>query len=248
MKYKKIEDYIIKCIESGVYKIGELIESEEELCKKFKMSHLTVNKALTNLANAGYLKRVRGKGTYVDTKPATDDFKSRRFFSFTEEIEKSGRKPSSVLLEYRVMTGKEVPDVASCMRISENERLHYFVRIRKADDVPVAIMYCYLTVKEVPFIDISVLENGSLWQFLAERGFGGTKKSYYKLSAVMPTKEQAKYLDISENIPVLLSNHVSTTKDNEIYYYVDSYYISDRYDYTYISETIHEKGVTKITE
>ena len=85
-------------------------------------------------------------------------------------------------------------------------------------------------------------------QFLAERGFGGTKKSYYKLSAIMPTKEQAKYLDISENTPILLSNHFSTAKNDEIYYYVDSYYVNGRYDYTYISETVPEKGVTKISK
>lgn len=52
MKYKKLEDYIVKCIETGVYKVGDAIESEEETCKKFNVSHLTVNKALTNLANA----------------------------------------------------------------------------------------------------------------------------------------------------------------------------------------------------
>ena len=68
MKYKKLEDYIVKCIETGVYKVGDAIESEEETCKKFNVSHLTVNKALTNLANAEYLKRVRGKRTYVNKK------------------------------------------------------------------------------------------------------------------------------------------------------------------------------------
>ena len=39
MKYKKLEDYIVKCIESGVYKVGDAIESEEEICKKFNIQN-----------------------------------------------------------------------------------------------------------------------------------------------------------------------------------------------------------------
>ena len=98
-------------------------------------------------------------------KPITENFNSKRFSHLPKKLKKTGRKPSSVLLEYRVVLGKEVSDVANRMYTQENDRLHYFVRIRKADDIPVAIMYCYLTVSEVPFIDISVLENISLCNF-----------------------------------------------------------------------------------
>ena len=36
LKYKMIENYILKKIDSGEYKIGEQIPTEYELCKMFQ--------------------------------------------------------------------------------------------------------------------------------------------------------------------------------------------------------------------
>ena len=62
-KYKRIENYIINRIESGKLRVGDQIETEEEIAQKFEISQLTVNKALSNLAKDGYIHRIRGKGT-----------------------------------------------------------------------------------------------------------------------------------------------------------------------------------------
>ena len=52
-------------------------------------------------------------------------------------------------------------------------------------------------------------------------------------------------LNIDQYTPLLLSHHISTTQDGTIYNYSDTYYISDKYEYTYISETNHETGKTR---
>ena len=239
-KYKRIENYIINRIESGKLRVGDQIETEEEIAQKFEISQLTVNKALSNLAKDGYIHRIRGKGTFVDYRPIKDVTKDQRYFSLSEDIEKSGKKPGAKLLEYKIVSGKDVPKIAKVMKIRPDEKLHYFVRVRTADNV-----YSYLYTKVVPFIEIDVLENGSIWKFLAENGFGKTKNSFYKIYAKLPNEEQMRELNIDQYTPLLLSHHISTTQDGTIYNYSDTYYISDKYEYTYISETNHETGKTR---
>ena len=49
-KYKIVEDYIIKNIKEKNFKAGEQIPTEDELCRKFGFSRMTVNKALNHLS------------------------------------------------------------------------------------------------------------------------------------------------------------------------------------------------------
>ncbi len=65
-KYEIIEEYILGKIKSGELKHKDKIESVEELCEHFDVSHITVQKALTELAAKGAIVRVKGSGTFVN--------------------------------------------------------------------------------------------------------------------------------------------------------------------------------------
>ncbi|MFQ7236313.1 MAG: GntR family transcriptional regulator, partial [Enterococcus hulanensis] len=56
----------IQQIEHGQLKKGDRIPSETEIVSQFHVSQITAKNALNNLAEKGYVKRIRGKGTFVD--------------------------------------------------------------------------------------------------------------------------------------------------------------------------------------
>jgi len=64
--YKQIEESFIQQIEHGQLKKGDRIPSETEIVSQFHVSQITAKNALNNLAEKGYVKRIRGKGTFVD--------------------------------------------------------------------------------------------------------------------------------------------------------------------------------------
>ena len=64
-KYKQIEEHFIQLIESGALKYGDQIKTEEQLCQEFGCSRMTVNKAMNNLNQLGYITRAPGKGSFV---------------------------------------------------------------------------------------------------------------------------------------------------------------------------------------
>jgi len=71
--YKQIQTDIKQKIASGVYRPKDRIPSEQELMDAYKVSKITVKNALAELADAGIVVRIQGKGTFVaDDASAAD--------------------------------------------------------------------------------------------------------------------------------------------------------------------------------
>jgi GntR family transcriptional regulator of arabinose operon len=67
-KYKELKNYIKQNILDNIYKEQEAIPSENEFCKLFNTSRVTVRKAIDELVMEGYIYRVQGVGTFVQEK------------------------------------------------------------------------------------------------------------------------------------------------------------------------------------
>lgn len=234
MKYSKIEDYIIDKIKTKELLIGEMIEPDYQLAQKFQVSELTVNKALTNLAKKGYLKRIRGKGTFVNSITGNNISSAMKHISLSQEIIRQGKTPSSKLLEYKVVFAKDYPKVKEELHLDDNDLLHHFTRLRKADDIPICLSYSFMPVKLVPYIDINVLDCGSLWEFLEKQGLEGTRISFFTEKIAYADKYKAELLQVEENHPLLHDHHYSVMGDNDSFNYVDNYFVSERFELTHV--------------
>ncbi|BBE31498.1 arabinose metabolism transcriptional repressor [Tepiditoga spiralis] len=74
--YIKIKEYILKNINNGTFKPGEVIPTERSLSENLKVSRQTIRKAIQELVYAGYLYRVQGAGTFVFDKSINSDKKN----------------------------------------------------------------------------------------------------------------------------------------------------------------------------
>ena len=234
MKYSMIEDYIINKIKSKELLIGEMLEPDYQLAKKFQVSELTVNKALTNLAEKGYLKRIRGKGTFVNSITGNNTTSAMRHISLTQEIIRQGKNPSSKLLEYKVVFAKDYPQVKAELKLNDDDLLHHFIRLRMADNIPVCLSYSFMPVKLIPYIDINVLDSGSLWEFLEKQGFEGTRISFFTEKIAYADKFKAELLQVKENHPLLHDHHYSVMGDSVSFNYVDNYFVSERFELRHV--------------
>ena len=63
--YVQIYAIILEKIESGEWPSGTQIPPEDELCRIYDVSKVTVREAIQELVREGYLKRQQGKGTFV---------------------------------------------------------------------------------------------------------------------------------------------------------------------------------------
>ena len=65
----------------GVYKEGDLLPSENELCQLYGMTRPTVRQSLSTLANDGYIRKHQGKGKYCSS-PSQGDWDSFSFGNY----------------------------------------------------------------------------------------------------------------------------------------------------------------------
>lgn len=74
--YKTIYSDLYGAILSGTYKPGDQLPTEMELCAKYGVSRITIQKALKDLVDENIIIRTIGKGTFVsDPKDNKDDEK-----------------------------------------------------------------------------------------------------------------------------------------------------------------------------
>ena len=64
-QHKRLYEILRRHIVEGTYGEGDLLPSENELCRLHGVTRPTVRQALGNLANDGYISRHQGKGSIV---------------------------------------------------------------------------------------------------------------------------------------------------------------------------------------
>jgi len=84
-KYEEIESYIKNRISTGELTPGDKVEGVPELCEMFSVSHITVQKAMSNLLAGGYIERIKGKGTYIKRSSESKDLKNIVFIIPVDE-------------------------------------------------------------------------------------------------------------------------------------------------------------------
>ena len=207
-KYRQIEDYIKQEIDRNHLKIGDQIMTEEQLCRRFNFSRMTINKALNHLSELGYIERIPGKGSFVTAPHVRKD--TNTITSFTEDMKSIGLTAGARLLSYEILHGKDVPSVAKKLELGEDDLIHYFVRLRTGNKTPIAISYTYIAATVVPAVNVDCLNN-SFYAYLDSLGIIRHGK-HMELKAYLPTEEQKKLLEIN-NSALLCISHVTYTQN-----------------------------------
>lgn len=96
-KYSLIMDYVKNEILDGILKVGDKVDSESQLMKRFNVSRSTVREALMRLGQEGYIQTEQGKGSFVKTIE-TDGKK-----------QKSGRDTIIIIVSY--LNNQTVPAI-----------------------------------------------------------------------------------------------------------------------------------------
>lgn len=227
-KYKIIENSILKDIKDKKLQFGDQIPTEIELCKTFETSRMTVNRAITSLVSRGYIKRISGRGSFVNSQFIEKTLKKTPR-SFTEDMKSIGMVAGAKLLEYRILRASEIPEEITLKLKAENDDfIHYFSRLRTGNGIIFAVSYDYVPTKTLPIIDVSRLE-GSFFEYVQEFGLSIGNASL-TITATLPTEEQKKILKI-KNEALLKVSHITELKDNRILEYIDTYYIGNMYSY-----------------
>ena len=196
--YIQIFNNLHNDIIAGKYQAGQQLPSEQDIIKQYNVSRITATAALKKLVTEGLAYRLRGKGTFV-SRPRIRGVSS--LGSFSKEIRLRGLVPSSRLISVELSAFDE--EIKQKLEISSNEQCYKIMRIRYANDEPVAFETAYLPFNFFPHIDQEDLENKSLYEIM-EKKFGFIPSSVDSIfEAVVIDSDSEKYLELEHGSPVL---------------------------------------------
>ena len=225
-RYLSIYQDIKSKIESGEYAAGEKLKTEKEYQEIYEASRDTVRKAFGKLENENYIVRKAAVGTFVKQKKS--DYGLAKLESFTEQMQKRGVVPSSefVSIELRFISDQHIMNE---LAVSDSEKCYRIVRIRKGDDQPMAYEIAYVPERLCPNIQKHLDDHSSLYDIYENTYQLKLGHGKVKLEAELPSANVQESLRIAHDSPVLKMECVALLEDGEPLYYVECYYIGEKY-------------------
>lgn len=223
--HKLIYEQIRRHITEGLYKEGDILPSENDLCRIHNSTRPTIRKALDKLMNEGYILKQQGKGSIVKGLP-----KGVGILSLLGTTSALGKE--NLLTQIIVKPEIRHWDDAFTFSLSETEKEFgciYFERLRLVNGKPV-----FYDITKIPNINLPrfasrSFENKSLFDILRRQYQIEVTGGEQKILAITPDENLQKHLKIKQGQPVVQLNRKISTNRVGFFIYSQVFCNTDEY-------------------
>lgn len=223
--YIQLTRILLEQIASGRWQPGQRIPTEEELCREYRVSKITVRQAVHNLASEGHLLKLQGKGTFVTGVLSEGCLAMRTIF--TEEM--FGKE---VKVERKILSrGIKTPPSDASGYLRTDDRVYHVLSKRVVNGEPVYLEESFIPSRLVPDIEKVDFSRCSLYSLLQEKGIKKIFKVIQTIEISQARADNAKHLDVAAGVPVLVIHRLLLSSDNTPVAYTRFLGRSDRYKF-----------------
>ena len=217
-KYQLIKKDLKQQITSGIFENGDKFYTESELTELFKVSSITVIRALNDLEKEGFLVREQGRGTFVSRA------RKEKLVHFSDiELFPLSNDQVEVL---SIKRGNQAKFLEK-LNLPANSSYYCIERIRKNKNTPYIYHETYLPEQYVnPHYTELSYYNSIYQRFKSDYNIHMNEENFTETNEIkFPNpNEKAKKLQISLNEPTIFQIKVTKHKDTQqILEYVESY-------------------------
>jgi DNA-binding GntR family transcriptional regulator len=208
-QYRRLYEILRRHILDSVYQEGDLLPSENELCRLYKMTRPTVRQALATLANDGYIRKHQGKGSIVHHLPKEIGILS---VSGTTSALGDRNLKTKIVVKPVLMPW---PDnfIFPLSALEMESGCIYMERLRLLDESPIFYDISYLGNVNLPRITARKFENRSLFQILRDHYGIEIKGGDQRIKAIRASQKISRFLRLHKDEPVLhLERKMETNK------------------------------------
>ena len=218
-QHRRLYELLRAHIISGLYKEGDLLPSENEMCALHRVTRPTVRQALTQLVSDGYIKKHQGKGSIVRALP-----KGIGILSIHGTT--SGVGPHN--LQTRTILKPLISTWPDNFFFDLNKRelevgCIKLERQRIVDGNAVLYEISYLPNIYIPRFIQRSFENKSLFEVLRTsyqiKVLGGSQR----IRAMNATKQLSEYLNVKEGSAILCLQRILETNKVDFRYFSEIY-------------------------
>lgn len=208
--YQQIKGLLLRGMQSGEWKPGDMIPSELELAARYRVSQGTVRKAIDELATDHLLLRRQGKGTFVATH--AEQHVQYRFLRLQPDDPQAEPAPT----QRRIVECKRMrapADVARLLGLRSADAVLLVRRVLTFAGVPTILEDIWLPGGPFKGLTLETLaqDQGPMYA-LFEVQFGVRMvKAQEKIKAVLADQDSALLLQIPPQQPLLSVERLSFT-------------------------------------
>lgn len=234
VKYQEIANELRSQIQNGVYKSGEQLALEREMCEQYGVSRITIKKAVDQLVKEGLVVKRRGSGTFVKSlgnQDVHDISMANQFSGFSKTFE--GHKVETKVLRFDIIHPAQ--EVAEKLNITTDDFVYDIVRLRQLDGRPVVIEYTQMPIELIPGIKREVLEK-SIYGYIEKTLHFKIQSAHRFIRALMPTEEEEKFLHIQHGkLPILEVEQIAFLDDGRAFEYSKAHHRGDEQAFRVVS-------------
>jgi len=200
---------ISRCIEddiaSGALAPGAKLPTEAQLASRFAVNRHTVRRALEELSRGGLVRVEQGRGSFV-TEDVLDYAVSSRT-RFSEWIRRHNKEPSGKILALREIAADI--SIAGALNLRPGAKVIMLERLGFADGRPVGLSNHYFPGYRFPGLLAAFGAGLGISEALASCGLPDYRRLSTKVSARLPSEQEANLLRMPRNRPLLVTENVN---------------------------------------
>ncbi len=224
--YAQVKQTLQEEIENRL-KLGDALPSEPELEKRFKVSRITIRRALDELVSEGFVVRQQGRGTFVREQPIAQELPL--LLSWSAQMRQMGYEPKSTNCEIEL--AEPTKEQATLLELAPGEQLVRIRRLRYANEEPICIMTNYIPETLVPGLATGDLLDDSLYATMAAYGVRPARAED-RVEARSASEWEVHMLQVAKWSPLLQVTRLTRDANNKPLYIAVVANRADKYVYT----------------
>ncbi|MDB5372770.1 MAG: GntR family transcriptional regulator, phosphonate transport system regulatory protein [Belnapia sp.] len=203
--WRQIAGALEQEIAGGSRTPGARLQTEAELSARFAVNRHTVRRAMEELEARGLVRIEQGRGSFV----AEDvlDYPVGPRTRFSETIRRQNREPQGRMLRIEEMPAEAT--IAEHLGLRRGRPVVLAERLGLVDGRPVVIGAHWFSAARFPDIAARLSEDPSITKALAALGVPDYRRQVTRITARMPTPEEAALLEQSRTRPLLVTEAVN---------------------------------------
>jgi GntR family transcriptional regulator, phosphonate transport system regulatory protein len=206
--WRQIASKLQQDIGAGVYPPGGRLPTEAALSEMFRVNRHTVRRALEELSRDGLVRVEQGRGSFVAEDVIEYAVEPRTRFS--EWIKRHNKEPSGRVLQLKETAA--TAQVAAGLGIRPGARVVLLERLGFADDRPVSLACHYFPAARFRGLLPALREATSITEALKLVGVSDYLRQVTRVTARLPTAEEAELLRMPRNRPVLVTENINVDR------------------------------------
>jgi GntR family phosphonate transport system transcriptional regulator len=210
--WRQIQRALEAEIAGGRHQPGARLPTEAELSARFAVNRHTVRRAMEELEARGLVRIEQGRGSFVAEDVV--DYQLGPRTRFSENIRRQNREPAGRIL--RIAEVQAEAGLAEALNIRRGRAVILVERLGTVDGRPVVLGTHHFPAARFPQLPELLAQNHSITAALAACGVPDYRRRVTRITARLPTPEEAELLQQSRSRPVLVAEAVNTDPDGAV--------------------------------